>query len=144
MRPWENPIWTKRSLDAATVVYLVLAAVTLLVLRSYELAVLAAWGLYLVIGRLIFIRRSGNLIGLALAWTASIGAFAIAGLVVAEAFDDAGREMAGAWTTMVTTMPGAILTWLQSAVWLLFPDGRLTSRWDRRCLLYTSPSPRDA
>ncbi|MEM8924072.1 MAG: ATP-binding protein [Actinomycetota bacterium] len=135
MRPWENPIWTRRSLDAATVVYVVLAAVTLLVLRSYELAVLAAWGLYLVIGRLIFIRRSGNLIGLALAWTASIGAFPIAGLVVAAAFDDAGREMAGAWITLVTAMPGAILTWLQSAVWLLFPHGRLTSRWDRRLFI---------
>lgn len=135
MRPWENPIWTRRSLDAATVVYVALAAVTLLVLRSYELAVLAAWGLYLVIGRLIFIRRSGNLIGLALAWTASLGAFAMAGLVVAGAFDDAGQEMAGAWTTLVTTMPGAILTWLQSAVWLLFPDGRLTSRWDRRLFI---------
>ncbi|MEM7339384.1 MAG: hypothetical protein AAF467_12100, partial [Actinomycetota bacterium] len=132
MRLFENPIWTRRLLDLATGIYVASFVTTAIVLRSYDLVHLAAWSLYVIVGRLIFIRRSGNLVGLALVCAAAIRSFNAAGLVTAEALFSGGREDAAAWVTLVTVTPFFVMTWLVGAVWLLFPDGRLNSTRDRR------------
>lgn len=134
MRLFEDPTWTRRLLDLATGIYLASFVTVAIVLRSYDLVHLTAWGLYVVVGRLIFIRRSGNLVGLALVCMAAIRSFSAAGLVSAEGLFSSGREETAAWVTLVTVTPFFVLIWLVGAVWLLFPDGRLNSARDRRLL----------
>jgi len=123
--------WPMRLLVAGVVLYVAGVIVVLVQLRSYEIATLTAFGAYVAVGGLIVVRRPGNLIGLALVAYGSIWSMLSAGLVTAEALDEAGRIDAAAWVTLFSLLPSVPSTWLIAVIWLSFPDGRTSTPLDR-------------
>ncbi len=123
----------KQLLLVGIAVYVISAIVILVQLRSYELASVISFGAYLLVGGLIVVRR-GNTLGLMLVAYGSIWTGVIAGVVTAEALDEAGHAGAAGWVAlgaMVISLPGV---WLIAAMWLVFPDGRAHTTTDRKLL----------
>jgi signal transduction histidine kinase len=126
-----------RLLVLGVVSYLTGAIVVLVQLRSYEIAPLIAFGACVAVGGLIVVRRPGNLIGLTLLGYGSIWSLLSAGIVTAEALDQAGRVDAAAWVTLAVAVSSVPTIWLIAAVWLLFPDGRASTPLDRKLLRWS-------
>jgi len=125
--------WPVRLLLVGVVVYLASVIVVLAQLRGYVLVNLLAFGMYLLVGGLIVVRR-GNTLGLLLVAYGSILSLAKAGLVTAETLDGAGNTAAAAWVALVSSVVISPGSWLLAATWLVFPDGRTHNRTDRRLL----------
>ncbi len=138
---------TERRLLAAGVSVFVASTIAVLVqMRSYEIptltalgeiAALTAFGAYVVIGGFIVVRRPGNIIGLMLVAYGSIWGLITAGIVTAEALDEAGRIDAAAWVSLAAFVPSLATIWLIAATWLLFPDGHPNTPLDRRLLRWS-------
>lgn len=124
----------RRLYTAGVVVFVVLASITLVQHHTYEIPRLLASGAYIAVGGLIVTRRPGNLIGLALAIYGVIGSLGTAAIISAETLDESGRFEAAAWVTIVAAMTFPFQVGVQTAAWLVFPDGRPSRPNDRRLL----------
>lgn len=123
----------ERLLRAGVALYVVSVIVVLVQLRSFEIATLIAFGAYVLVGGLIVVRRR-NRLGLMLVAYGSSWAMVMAGIVTAEALDEAGRVGAASWVSLATVVVATPTAWLIAAMWLLFPDGRTHTVGDRRLL----------
>ena len=130
--------WPMRLLVVGVALYVTGVIVVLVQSRSYEIATLIAFGAYVAVGGLIVVRRPGNLIGLALVAYGSVWSMISAGLVTAEALDEAGRIDAAAWVTLVVAVLSVPTIWLIAAIWLLFPDGQASTPTDRKLLRWSA------
>lgn len=135
MNEANTPTWPRRFAVATSSLYLVAATVQLSQGLGFNLATLVGFGAYVAIGNLILLRRSGNLVGAALASYGTLFAFGNAGLATADSFDAAGDLSAAAAVTIPTGMATSAGIWIVAAVWLLFPDGRLSTPLDRKLLI---------
>ncbi len=137
MNPDDVRIWPMRTLVLGVASYLAGVIGVLVQLRSYEIATLISFGACVAVGGLIVVRRPGNLIGLTLLGYGSIWSLLSAGLVTADALDQAGRVDAAAWVTLVLAVCSMPTIWLIAAIWLLFPDGRASTPLDRKLLRWS-------
>ncbi|MDH3247618.1 MAG: histidine kinase [Acidimicrobiia bacterium] len=122
-----------RLLRAGVALYLVSVVVTLVQLRSYEIATLTAFGAYVLVGGMIVVLRD-NRFGLMLVAYGAIWAMATAAAVTGEALEEAGQVDAASWATLVAMVAGSLTIWLIAATWLVFPDGRPSTATDRKLL----------
>ena len=122
-----------RLLLVGVVVYLAAVVVVVVQLRSVVLVNLVAFGTYLLVGGLIVTRR-GNALGLLLVAYGSIWSLGKAGLVTAEALEEAGRTGLASWVALIAMVAVSPGSWLLAATWLVFPDGRARTTMDRRLL----------
>lgn len=123
-----------RLLVGGVSLYIASTIVVLAQLRSYEIAILIADGAYVAVGSVITLRRPGNVLGLLLVAYGAVWAALMAGLVTAEALDQAGRTEAASWVSLGSMVASNPPLWLIAAMWLLFPDGRTSNAGDRRLL----------
>lgn len=121
-------------LVAGVALYLASVVASLIQSRSYELATLAAFGGYILVGALIVVRRE-NPLGLMLVGYGALWALSTALGIRAETLDEAGRLDEAAWVTLIGVVVLAPTSWLRTAVWLLFPDGRPSTETDRKLLV---------
>ncbi len=124
----------RRLYTAGVVVFVALAFITLVQHHTYEIPRLLSSGAYIAVGGLIVTRRPGNLIGLALAIYGVIGSLGTAAIISAETLDESGMLEAAAWATIFAAMTFPFQLGVQTATWLVFPDGRPSQPNDLRLL----------
>jgi len=105
---------------------------------GYEIVTLAGNGALLAVGTIIVLRKPGNAIGWILVVLGASWMVIITMDVVAESLAAADRTAAASWIALVAAMLTIPLIWLFAAMWLLFPDGRTTSRATRRLLRFSA------
>jgi signal transduction histidine kinase len=110
------------------------AAAVLVVLQGsvLQMGVIVAEGAKLAIGVLIFVRKPGNIIGSLLVVIGVGFVVLFAADLVAVSFADSGRGDVASWIAYLFGPLAVLVIVLQSAMLLLFPHGRFSSRWDRR------------
>ena len=101
---------------------------------GYEVVTLGGNGALLAVGTVIVLRKPGNVIGWILVVLGASWMVIITMDVVAESLAAADRTAASSWVALVAAVFTVPLIWLFAAMWLLFPDGRTTSRATRRLL----------
>ena len=89
---------------------------------------------FLAVGALLVFRRPGNVLGPLFVVIGTGWNLVFLGIVTADNFDEAGRVDAASWVSLLAAVLVIPMLWLNSVVWLLFPDGHTHSVAARRLL----------
>ncbi len=120
--------------SAAVVVYAASSLAIVAQTIDFAIAEIVGGCSFLAVGALLVFRRPGNVLGPLFVVIGTGWNLVFLGIVTADNFDEAGRVDAASWVSLLAAVLVIPMLWLNSVVWLLFPDGHTHSVAARRLL----------